>query len=196
MSKSAKPSDRVTEDSMGFKDQYVLALQVYSKIIGVIYKDTAHNPRANKVGLASFQFGLILLMTGILSLMAELDKGAAIVVTLIIVRFAQILFNLMISSSPIRDEAKCRNILVGILIKLCMIGCNVVSIRVVSMDKTQEEIDMWKEAFIITFIVEIFVFDLLVIPLTITSALTCCCVRSARKTLNPALSLIKRNTKW
>lgn len=73
---------------MSFSSQFILSLKVYNRTFGLLYRDAHHNPRPNKVASASLQFSLILLVTGLLSMVAELDEGATVIVTLLTIRLA------------------------------------------------------------------------------------------------------------
>ncbi len=91
------------EMTMGFGDQYLLVIKVYSRLFGLLYRDSHHNPRFNKVVAAIFQFSIILLLTGILTIVGEMALGATVIVTLVIVRFVQMVINFSFSNSSFRD---------------------------------------------------------------------------------------------
>lgn len=75
------------EMTMGFGDQYLLVIKVYSRIFGILYRDSHHNPRFNKVVASIFQFSIILLLTGILTIVGEMEAAATVIVTIVIIRF-------------------------------------------------------------------------------------------------------------
>lgn len=118
-------------------------------------------------------------------------SGGAVIITLVLMRFIQILFNIMASKSDVQSQAYCRNIMCGILFAVMFIITQVVSM-ILNRHRYQSDIDTWKTAFITTYILEITLFDALFNPLIIMLSLRSWCTRASYRFLSPALT--QRNT--
>ncbi|CDW74013.1 egf-like domain containing protein [Stylonychia lemnae] len=172
---------------ISFKSQYLIALQCYNRLIGILFRETPFYPRFMKVLNSTSQFSLILMLTGLMSVVNETERGAAILISIAIMRIAQILLNIMISKSYILGKAKLRNILVCIFFFIVHVVSQIVSMRIFR-DRFVYEIDEWKGSFIATIIIELILIDFVINPLVLCSMIQCCCQRACKKFLSPSMS--------
>lgn len=71
----------------------------------------------------------MMLIPGILATATELENGAIVIVTILIMRLVQIAINFGFSNSSFRDQALCRNIVIGVVLLILFVIASAISVR-------------------------------------------------------------------